>query len=154
MTKRSAGILMYRGAGPALELLLVHPGGPFWAKKDQGAWSIPKGEYSEDEEPLACAMREFAEELGSPLPQGAYLELGALVQPSRKMVVAYAVEGEFDPARPQIKSFRDGMAAQKRAPAILPRDRPRPMVRRGRGAGENPAGAGALHRPAGCKNGP
>ena len=70
MTKRSAGILMYRGAGPALELLLVHPGGPFWAKKDQGAWSIPKGEYDEDEEPLACAMREFAEELGSSLPQG------------------------------------------------------------------------------------
>ena len=105
MTKRSAGILMYRGAGPALELLLVHPGGPFWAKKDQGAWSIPKGEYGEDEEPLACAIREFEEELGSPLPQGAYLELGALVQPSRKMVVAYAIEGEFDPARLKSNHF-------------------------------------------------
>jgi predicted NUDIX family NTP pyrophosphohydrolase len=98
MTKRSAGILMYRGAGPALELLLVHPGGPFWAKKDRGAWSIPKGEYSEGEEPLACAMREFEEELGGSLRQGKYLELGELVQPSRKRIIAYAVEGEFDPA--------------------------------------------------------
>ncbi len=98
MTKRSAGILMFRGRGPTLELLLVHPGGPFWAKKDQAAWSIPKGEYGADEEPLACAIREFAEELGSPLPQTAYLELGALAQPSRKVIVAYALEGEFDPA--------------------------------------------------------
>jgi predicted NUDIX family NTP pyrophosphohydrolase len=98
MIKRSAGILMYRGAGPALELLLVHPGGPFWAKKDQGAWSIPKGEYNEGEEPLACAIREFAEELGSPLPQTAYLDLGELTQPSRKMIAAWAVEGDFDPA--------------------------------------------------------
>lgn len=105
MTKRSAGILMYRGAGPELELLLVHPGGPFWAKKDQGAWSIPKGEYGEGEEPLACAAREFEEELGSPLPQGAYLDLGELKQPSRKMVVAYAVEGDLDPARLRSNHF-------------------------------------------------
>jgi predicted NUDIX family NTP pyrophosphohydrolase len=98
MTKQSAGILMYRGAGPLLELLLVHPGGPFWAKKDQGAWSIPKGEYGEGEELLACAIREFEEELGSPLPHGEYVALGALKQPSRKVIAAYAVEGEFDPA--------------------------------------------------------
>ena len=88
MTKRSAGILLYRGAGPALELLLVHPGGPFWAKKDDGAWSIPKGEYDEGEDPLACAIREFEEELGAAAPQGAYLELGELAQPSRKIVTA------------------------------------------------------------------
>ena len=101
MAKRSAGILMYRGEGSALELLLVHPGGPFWAKKDLGAWSIPKGEYGKGEEPLACAIREFEEELGS-APQAvgasAFLKLGELVQPSRKIITAWAVEGDFDPA--------------------------------------------------------
>ena len=70
MTKLSAGILLYRGSPPALELLLVHPGGPFWTKKDAGAWSIPKGEYAAGEDPLAAARREFAEELGSPPPHG------------------------------------------------------------------------------------
>jgi predicted NUDIX family NTP pyrophosphohydrolase len=105
MTKRSAGILLYRGAGPALELLLVHPGGPFWAKKDLGAWSIPKGEYDEGEEPLTCAIREFAEELGSPLPHREYVALGELKQPSGKVIVAYAVEGEFDPAELRSNHF-------------------------------------------------
>ena len=98
MAKRSAGILMYRGSPPRLELLLVHPGGPFWARKDLGAWSIPKGEYGEGEEPLAVARREFAEELGSPPPQGTVLTLGELVQPSRKLITAFALEGDFDPA--------------------------------------------------------
>ena len=96
MTKRSAGILMYRRS-PELEVLLAHPGGPFWAKKDDGAWSIPKGEYDEAEEPFACAIREFEEELGA-RPHGAFIELGEIVQPSRKIVVAFAVEGAFDPA--------------------------------------------------------
>lgn len=98
MTKRSAGILMYRGAGSALELLLVHPGGPFWAKKDDGAWSIPKGEYEDGDDPLAVAKREFAEELGGPPPHGGYLDLGELRQPSRKTIMAFAVQGDFDPA--------------------------------------------------------
>lgn len=97
MTKRSAGILLYRGAGEERELLLVHPGGPFWAKKDKGAWSIPKGEYTEGEDPLAVAKREFAEELGSPPPQGRFIPLGELRQPSRKIITAFAVEGNFDP---------------------------------------------------------
>jgi predicted NUDIX family NTP pyrophosphohydrolase len=104
MTKQSAGILMYRGSGSALELLLVHPGGPFFAKKDDGAWSIPKGEYQQGEEPLAVARREFEEELGSPPPHGTFLELGELVQPSRKVITAFAVEGDFDPAK--LKSNR------------------------------------------------
>jgi predicted NUDIX family NTP pyrophosphohydrolase len=98
MAKRSAGILMYRGEGAALELLLVHPGGPFWAKKDAGAWSIPKGEYIEGEDPLSVAKREFEEELGSPPPEGEFLPLGELVQPSRKVVTAFAIQGDFDPA--------------------------------------------------------
>jgi predicted NUDIX family NTP pyrophosphohydrolase len=96
--KRSAGILMFRGRGRGIRLLLVHPGGPFWAKKDDGAWSIPKGEYDEGEDPLAVARREFEEELGSPAPAGGVIELGELVQPSRKQIIAYAIEGDFDPS--------------------------------------------------------
>ncbi len=96
MAKRSAGILLYRGKGAGLELLLVHPGGPFWAKKDLGAWSIPKGEYQEGEDALAVARREFEEELGSPAPALDAIELGELAQPSRKLITAYAIEGDFD----------------------------------------------------------
>lgn len=96
MAKQSAGILLYRGRGPALRLLLVHPGGPFWAKKDLGAWSIPKGEYQEGEDPLAVARREFEEEIGSQAPARDAIELGELAQPSRKLVTAYAIEGDFD----------------------------------------------------------
>lgn len=90
---------MYRGSGPRLELLLVHPGGPFWARKDQGAWSIPKGEYEQGEDSLSVAKREFEEELGSPPPPGKFLELGEIVQPSRKVITAFAVEGDFEPTR-------------------------------------------------------
>ncbi len=103
MTKRSAGILLYRRS-PELEVLLVHPGGPFWAKKDQGAWSIPKGEYENGEDPLTVAKREFEEELGGSAPPGGFIELGELVQPNRKHVAAFAVEGEFDPSK--LKSNR------------------------------------------------
>jgi predicted NUDIX family NTP pyrophosphohydrolase len=93
--KQSAGILMYRHSDHGLEVLLVHPGGPFWAKKDLGAWSIPKGEYSDSEDSLAVAMREFEEETGL-RPRGRLRPLGALVQPSRKVVTAWALEGDFD----------------------------------------------------------
>jgi predicted NUDIX family NTP pyrophosphohydrolase len=95
MAKRSAGILMYRRQ-PHLEVLLVHPGGPFWAKKDLGAWSIPKGEYVPGEEPLAAARREFEEETGKRV-EGDVVSLGDIVQPGRKVVTAFALEGEFDP---------------------------------------------------------
>ena len=88
---------MYRGAGADLAVLLVHPGGPFWAKKDLGAWSIPKGEYASDEDPLAVAQREFAEETGAQ-PRGKFRPLGETVQAGGKRVTAWAVEGDFDPA--------------------------------------------------------
>jgi predicted NUDIX family NTP pyrophosphohydrolase len=94
MPKSSAGILLYRRK-PRLEVFLIHPGGPFWAKKD--AWSIPKGEYEPGEEPLAAAQREFAEETGSPV-SGNFLPLGEIRQPSGKQVTAWAVEGDLDPA--------------------------------------------------------
>ena len=95
MPNPSAGILLYRRASSGLEVFLIHPGGPFWAKKD--AWSIPKGEYTPDEDPLAAALREFQEETGSPV-DGDFLALGVIRQPSGKQVTAWAVEGDFDPA--------------------------------------------------------
>jgi predicted NUDIX family NTP pyrophosphohydrolase len=92
----SAGILLYRERSRALEVLLVHPGGPFWARKDLGAWSLPKGEYAAGEDALAAARREFEEELGSPAPPGEPLELGEIRQRSGKRVRAWALAGDLD----------------------------------------------------------
>jgi len=97
MPKRSAGILMFRRRGGEIEVLLMHPGGPFWAKKDAGAWSIPKGEYAQGEDALAVAKREFEEETGT-RPDGKFLPLGEVVQAGGKIVTAWALEGDFDPA--------------------------------------------------------
>jgi predicted NUDIX family NTP pyrophosphohydrolase len=96
MAKRSSGILLYRGAGPSLEVLLVHPGGPFWAKKEDGAWSIPKGEHDAEEEALAAALREFEEETGSKPEPGELEDLGTVRQKSGKTVQAWALEGDLD----------------------------------------------------------
>jgi predicted NUDIX family NTP pyrophosphohydrolase len=96
VAKRSAGILLYRIAGGGPEVLLVHPGGPFWARKDAGSWSIPKGEYADGEEPQACALREFEEETGVGLPPGELLELGSVKQKGGKVVTAWAAQGDLD----------------------------------------------------------
>jgi predicted NUDIX family NTP pyrophosphohydrolase len=96
MAKHSAGILLYRRAGDGLEVLLVHPGGPFWAKKDVGVWSIPKGEHDEGEDALATALREFHEETGTVLPPGALTDLGTVKQRAGKVVRAWAAEGDLD----------------------------------------------------------
>src|SRR6266516_200429 len=88
MSKKSAGLLLFRETAAGLEVLLVHPGGPFWAKKDDGSWSIPKGEFADDEEPLAAAKREFEEEMGFP-PAGDFMPLDSLKQPSGKLVFAW-----------------------------------------------------------------
>jgi predicted NUDIX family NTP pyrophosphohydrolase len=96
MARRSAGILLYRGDAAALEVLLVHPGGPFWAKRDAGAWSIPKGEYEPGEDPRACALREFEEETGTALAAAELLELGSVRQKNGKQVSAWAASGDLD----------------------------------------------------------
>jgi predicted NUDIX family NTP pyrophosphohydrolase len=104
VTKLSAGLLLYRGEGDGLEVLAGHMGGPFWARKDAGAWSIPKGEYAEGEDPRTAAAREFAEELGAPPPPGPWIDLGEIRQ-SGKRVVAFAVAGDFDPATAVSNTF-------------------------------------------------
>ena len=97
---RSAGVLLWRRRDGDLEVLIAHMGGPLWARKDEAAWSLPKGEYVEPEEPLAAAVREWTEELGVPLPVGveSLVELGEVRQPSGKRLTVWAGEGELDPA--------------------------------------------------------
>ncbi len=107
MGKQSAGLLLYRRRGNSLEVLLVHPGGPFWANRDLGAWSVPKGEYGADEPPLEAARREFREELGTEptlAAEGEYIALDAVQQRGGKVVRAWAHEGDLDPA--QVRSNR------------------------------------------------
>jgi predicted NUDIX family NTP pyrophosphohydrolase len=102
--KISAGILLYRRRGDELEVFLVHPGGPFWAKKDLGAWSLPKGEVEEGEELLEAAVREFGEETGFAV-EGEFRPLRPLRQPSGKIIHAWAVEGDCDPAQLRSATF-------------------------------------------------
>ncbi len=104
MPQRSAGILLYRRRQSGVEVLLVHPGGPFWARKDDGAWTIPKGLYEPGEDPLAAAEREFAEEVGA-RPQGRPVALGSFRQSPAKIIDVWAIEGDFDPARLRSNTF-------------------------------------------------
>ena len=119
MAKRSAGLLLFRWAADGLMVFLVHPGGPFWAKKDEGAWSIPKGEFMEGEDPLAAARREFEEETGMTVAGGSVaggsvagrsvaadpIPLEPVRQPGGKLVYAWAVEGDVDPAMLRSNTF-------------------------------------------------
>jgi len=105
MPKVSAGLLMYRIRDGALQFLLAHPGGPFWKDRDAGAWTIPKGEIQQGEEPLAAAQREFEEEVGFK-PRGRFIELAPITQKSGKIVHAWAFEGDCDPARVRSNTFK------------------------------------------------
>ncbi|MHC4268452.1 MAG: NUDIX domain-containing protein [Planctomycetota bacterium] len=104
MSKKSAGILMYRFRTEVIEVLLVHPGGPFWAKKDLGSWSIPKGEYTDSEDPFTVAKREFQEETSFQV-DGSFLPLTSLKQPGGKIVSIWAVEGNCDASEIKSNTF-------------------------------------------------
>lgn len=104
-SKQSAGILLYRQREGRTEILLVHLGGPFWSKKDDGAWFIPKGELEEGEEPFAAARREFREELGSEAPHSEPLDLGTVKNKGGKLIYAWALEGDFEPASLKSNTF-------------------------------------------------
>src|SRR5882724_2966493 len=140
----SAGILMYRRVGSKLEVLLVHPGGPYWRRKDEGSWSIPKGEMNAGEEAGIAAIREFTEETGIALT-APLQPLGEIRQRAGKRVLGFAVEGDLDVQEQQL---RDRVAAAKRNDAGLSGNRPRRMVRPARRSGQDPRRPAALSRPA------
>jgi predicted NUDIX family NTP pyrophosphohydrolase len=105
VAKRSAGILLHRSGPDGVEVLLVHPGGPYWAKKDAGAWSIPKGEYEDGEDAFSAALREFEEETGTALSADDAVALGSIRQKGGKEVTAWAVAGDLDPASVHSNTF-------------------------------------------------
>jgi predicted NUDIX family NTP pyrophosphohydrolase len=105
MPKLSAGLLLYRGSDGGIEVLIGHPGGPFWARKDDGAWSIPKGEYVDGDDPWQVAQREFEEELGQPAPAGPRLELGTIKQPSGKVLTVFAIAATLDISEARSNTF-------------------------------------------------
>lgn len=105
MPRLSAGILLHRTRAGVVEVLIGHPGGPFWAAKDDGAWTIPKGEYHTGEDPWEAAQREFAEELGCPVPDGVRTELGSLTQPSGKVLTVFAVHADLDISEARSNTF-------------------------------------------------
>jgi len=105
MPKKSAGILVYRKTVKGYEVLLVHPGGPFWAKKDLNSWSIPKGEFEDDEEPIAAAKREFEEETGFKI-EGEFIEQPSVKQPSGKIIYSWAVKADIDASKVKSNLFK------------------------------------------------
>ena len=126
----SAGILLYRRGRRVPRCCSGHMGGPFWAKKDDGAWSLPKGEHGADEEPLAVARREFEEELGSPRAGGDLVPLGEARVTSGKVLTVWAAEGDLDAGSRRQQHLRDGVAAPVGPDAGVPRDRPGGLVPR------------------------
>ena len=122
-------------------------GGPFWARKDEGAWSIPKGELLDGEDPLAGARREFAEELGHPPPEGEILSLGEIRQKAGKRVIAFAVRGDFDPADLVPGTFEMQWPPRSGRTAVVPRDRPRRVVSAASGGSEDRQGTSPAPAP-------
>jgi predicted NUDIX family NTP pyrophosphohydrolase len=104
-SRTSAGVLLFRRRASGLEVLIGHPGGPAWVRKDHGHWTVPKGEIEPGEEPLAVARREFQEETGHPVPAGPMIELGEIRQKGGKLVLAWGVEGDLDPATAVSNSY-------------------------------------------------
>ena len=142
--KRSAGILLFRRT-TQLEVLLGHMGGPFWARKDAGAWSVPKGEYTDDETPEQAARREFEEELGLPVPDGELIELGE-AKGSGKVITVWALDGDLDPETVTPGTFEMEWPPKSGQKKNVPRGRPRAVVQRGRGEREDRLRATPLPR--------
>ena len=148
MPKRSAGLLVYRRVPGEPEVLLVHPGGPFWAKKDDGSWSLPKGEYEPDEDPLEVAIREFREELGVDPPDApAPTLLGEVRQPGGKLVMAWALPGELNVGNGPEQHLHDGMAAAIGPDGRVPGGRPRRLVRPRNRPAQTPSRSAGAARP-------
>ena len=105
MPKLSAGLLLYRVRDGVVDVLIAHPGGPFWARKDDGAWSIPKGEYADGDDPWVAAQREFEEEVGLTPPAGPRVDLGSVKQPGGKVVTAFAVQGDLEVTEARSNTF-------------------------------------------------
>ena len=141
--KQAAGILLYRRGPRGLEVLLAHPGGPLWARKDLGAWTLPKGQFTDDERPIAAAKREFEEEMGSP-PTGEFVEIGSIKQPSGKVVHAFVAESDFDVVDGAEQPVLAGVAAEIRAARAVSGSRSRGVVLDRRGATENIEGPAAV----------
>jgi len=135
VAKESAGLLLYRRRDRTLEVLLVHPGGPFWKRREEGAWSLPKGEIEQGERPIEVARREFQEELGQPPPDGSFTPLGSIRQAGGKVVHAW-------------RHLQRGVAASLRSDAGVPRGRQGGMVRSPDGSPHDPAGPEHVSRSA------
>ncbi|MDE3085962.1 MAG: NUDIX domain-containing protein [Acidobacteriota bacterium] len=120
MAKRSAGLLLHRPGPSGVEVLLVHPGGPFWARRDEGAWTVPKGEYDEGEEPAAVAEREFAEEIGVPAPAGTRRDLGELRQRGGKWTRLWALGADLDVSEVSSNTFEMEWPPRSGTTAVFP----------------------------------
>ena len=152
--RRSAGILLWRTrADGELEVLIGHPGGPFFAKRDDDVWSILKGEYDADEDPLTVARREFEEESGHVPPDGTPVPLGEVRQKGGKLVVAWALEGDLDPAAASLEHVPDGVAAALGSHDRRARDRPGGVVRPRHGEDEAQGRAASVPRSVGRGSG-
>ena len=148
MVVYSAGILLHRPAPTGPEVLLGHMGGPFWARKDAGAWSLPKGEHGPDDDPLTAAVREFTEELGTPPPAGSPVPLGTVRQPSGKRLTVFALAGDLDADAIVSNTFAVEWPPRLGADAGVPRDRPCRLVRPRRGPARGRPRSGAVPGPA------
>ena len=144
-SKQSAGLLMYRRSARGLEVFLAHPGGPFFARKDLGAWTIPKGEPNPGEVLVACALREFEEETGMK-PEGELLELGEVQQAGGKRVAAWAFEGDFGERELRCNQVQIEWPPRSGKMRSIPGDRPRRVLHARRGAREDQSGTGRTAR--------
>lgn len=146
MPKLSAGVLLYRARAGVVDVLLAHPGGPFWAGKDDGAWSIPKGEYTGGEDPWLAARREFSEEIGLCVPDGPRIDFGSLKQSGGKVVTVFGVRADLDITDARSSTF-ELTGRRARARCVSSRGRPGELVSGSAGTHQTAQGAAGFSRP-------